>query len=696
MFRLLAFMVLMMTALISHAEVLPTPTLSATVSVAETAASDNLSIVFTLTNTSAENIRFLKWGTPFENGFNSNMFEVWQSNTQTPYIGKILKRGSPRAKDFIQLEAGESLIQVLDITDGYAAYHAGDYTISFKSSISFIENDPIEFKSNTYEGNFNALLEQTLESEPITASLDLDRFPIAQKQAPAFSSCGRSERSQLDEALTQAEIMAEESSRILTNTPADKRANASRYSTWFGNYHSSRYTTVSQHFDKIYDVIANRQVNFDCSCDVDNPGSIFAYVSPGDPYRVHLCGQFWKASMTGQDSKAGTLIHEMSHFYAVASTDDHAYGRSSVETLANQDPDRAIDNADGYEYFAENTPALSMGGSSQPQPEPEHPTSSRLNINQALSSEIASGEWLYYQVQGASKIVLSNMSEDFDLYVKADGIPSFDDYDCNPFYLGLRTETCDVSSTDTIYVAVNAVLGGGTFTLMAEGPISAPKRGLWWNPQRDGTGFDIEINDDKLAVVWYTYDENRNPIWYLANGSYANHQGIAKIRQFRWTGGQARSEIIGSLQIDFSDTTHGNLNWTLGEQSGQQSINFITLSNQPAENDHSGIWYEPAQPGYGMTVVEQGSVVVTVLYFYDASGEPVWALGNNQTGYRLDIYRGSCPYCSVIPTSYDTIGQLSFNFDNLKEGTLSTQIKLKPPLSGSWNISNASIRNLAQ
>ncbi|MEO8196116.1 MAG: M35 family metallo-endopeptidase [Thermoanaerobaculia bacterium] len=31
-------------------------------------------------------------------------------------------------------------------------------------------------------------------------------------------------------------------------------------------------------------------------------------------------------SATGTDSKAGTLVHEMSHFNVVASTDDHAYG----------------------------------------------------------------------------------------------------------------------------------------------------------------------------------------------------------------------------------------------------------------------------------------------------------------------------------------------------------------------------------
>jgi peptidyl-Lys metalloendopeptidase len=60
--------------------------------------------------------------------------------------------------------------------------------------------------------------------------------------------------------------------------------------------------------------------------------------------------------MTGTDSKAGTLIHEMSHFNVVASTDDYVYGQTGAMNLALTNPDQAVDNADNHEYFAENNP----------------------------------------------------------------------------------------------------------------------------------------------------------------------------------------------------------------------------------------------------------------------------------------------------------------------------------------------------
>ena len=92
----------------------------------------------------------------------------------------------------------------------------------------------------------------------------------------------------------------------------------------------------------------------DCSCN----DSYYAYVYPSAPYKIYVCNAFWSAPLTGTDSKAGTLVHEMSHFNAVAGTDDHAYGKTAAGNLANSNPTKALDNADSHEYFAENTPAL--------------------------------------------------------------------------------------------------------------------------------------------------------------------------------------------------------------------------------------------------------------------------------------------------------------------------------------------------
>ena len=94
-------------------------------------------------------------------------------------------------------------------------------------------------------------------------------------------------------------------------------------------------------------------VTFNCSC---KKKTVYAYVYSNQPYTIYLCNVFWTAPMTGTDSKAGTLIHEMSHFTVVAGTDDWVYGQAGAQNLASTNPTNAVDNADNHEYFAENTP----------------------------------------------------------------------------------------------------------------------------------------------------------------------------------------------------------------------------------------------------------------------------------------------------------------------------------------------------
>ncbi len=79
-----------------------------------------------------------------------------------------------------------------------------------------------------------------------------------------------------------------------------------------------------------------------------------AYASAGRGL-LGLCPAFFRARMTGFDSRWGILVHEVSHL--VAGTRDHAYGRRSAMALAANEPARAAQNADNFEYFVETLAA---------------------------------------------------------------------------------------------------------------------------------------------------------------------------------------------------------------------------------------------------------------------------------------------------------------------------------------------------
>ncbi|KAL0570405.1 hypothetical protein V5O48_011563, partial [Marasmius crinis-equi] len=112
--------------------------------------------------------------------------------------------------------------------------------------------------------------------------------------------------------------------------------------------------TVLDHYNAIKGYPFSGDSEYDCSC--TDPGT-YAYVELNNFGVIHLCGAFWDAPATGTDSKAGTLVHESSHFTQIAGTRDVVYGQSGARSLARRSPSQAITNADSHEYFAENNPS---------------------------------------------------------------------------------------------------------------------------------------------------------------------------------------------------------------------------------------------------------------------------------------------------------------------------------------------------
>ncbi len=52
--------------------------------------------------------------------------------------------------------------------------------------------------------------------------------------------------------------------------------------------------------------------------------------------------------------------------------------------------------------------------------------------------------------------------------------------------------------------------------------------GLWYNPEQDGHGLNIIVLDNnRMIIYWYTYDNDGNQIWLLGSGSFEN--GLATL-----------------------------------------------------------------------------------------------------------------------------------------------------------------------
>jgi peptidyl-Lys metalloendopeptidase len=303
---------------------------------------ENIPVTISFTNTSKREVRILRYMTPVD-GIKDDLFQVTLDGKAVEYIGADYKRPAPVDTDYITLKSGETLESKVDISGVYDFSQTGSYQISYRA-----ESDNMFSKESSRS---NSLQSDGLETwiEGRETKVIEDFAPDAVSGSTSYTSCSTSRQSSLATARNNASTYASAAYNYL-----NAGTQGSRYTTWFGTYNASRYSTVKSHYLNIRNAMDTASVRFNCSC----TDSAYAYVYPTQPYTIYLCNAFWSAPSTGTDSKAGTLVHEMSHFNIVAATDDWAYGQTAAKNLARTNTTRAVDNADSHEYFAENTPSL--------------------------------------------------------------------------------------------------------------------------------------------------------------------------------------------------------------------------------------------------------------------------------------------------------------------------------------------------
>ena len=312
------------------------------------------SITWQITNQSSESVYVLRWETPLD-GLSRSLFDVSYKGQPVRYMDKLVHWGHPESKDFVKIAPGQTLSAEVNLAASYEMINAGDYTISFDGQLSYMvaadeKSGHVEDLGATRVDADAVQLYSMGRSPGYYQALGAPSGPLEFTKAAAYASCSSSRQTILASAHSQAKTYSANSAAYM-----NAGTRGSRYTTWFGSYTSSRYSTVKSHFSKINTALIGSTITYDCYC-TPSSASAYAYVYPSQPYRIHLCNAFWSAPTAGTDSRGGTIIHEMSHFTVNGGTGDYAYGQSSAKSLAKSNPSTAVQNADNHEYFAENTP----------------------------------------------------------------------------------------------------------------------------------------------------------------------------------------------------------------------------------------------------------------------------------------------------------------------------------------------------
>jgi len=304
---------------------------------------DTVVVKVSFQNEGERTLKFPKKDAPFDAVLEGNMFRVRHPDgPKAEYLGRMVKRAPPvNESDFVTLLPGQAVEVDVSMSVHYNFDQTGMYKIMYD-----------------FKGVHSATIEVYVEGRPkpihdTPHSIEQERQFATVAGVTRFQSCSNAQMIALGTARTYAMNYADSAATYLENL----FTSSSRYKMWFGTYVTARRNLAYQTFKRIRDAYTSYTITFNCACRDPNT---YAFVYPASYVQkvVHLCDAFWYAPQTGTDSKAGTLVHEMSHFSNIGNTNDVVYGQPGCRRLAIRNPAQTVHNADTHEYFAENNPAL--------------------------------------------------------------------------------------------------------------------------------------------------------------------------------------------------------------------------------------------------------------------------------------------------------------------------------------------------
>ncbi|WP_190219667.1 M35 family metallo-endopeptidase [Streptomyces griseosporeus] len=321
-------------------------------------------MTFEIRNAGQETYRLLTWDLPLEDE-PLNFLTVTRDGNDIAYDGKLLRRGSPLAKEYINLAPGASKSVEVDISRIYPVQAPGEYTVTLNATVHDVYAIAEDAAPTHALDEFEPLpLAETSVSftlsrgDPprmtIGQAIRLEEPPLsAERAATPFLEGGTpTQRNDTISAHNRAASLARRAGDRLRGNNPD-----SLYYRWFGangqavppypptlrDLVDGNYYTIANRLDGFPPVVYNLQM-IDCTPNVH----AWTVVNSG---KVFLCKPFLDAPVyPGFFCKSMTLVHEWVHA-ACGIAGDPASGESACLNLARTNPRKAIFNPDNYAGF---------------------------------------------------------------------------------------------------------------------------------------------------------------------------------------------------------------------------------------------------------------------------------------------------------------------------------------------------------
>jgi hypothetical protein len=226
--------------------------------------------------------------------------------------------------------------------------------------------------------------------------------------------------------------------------------------------------------------------------------------------------------------------------------------------------------------------------------------------------------------------------------------------------------------------------------------------GLYFDPDHNGHGFDLQSVGGQWIVVLYTYDDQGAPEWML---SVANEPSAGLISgqfdRFDYAVDREPAQqslgVAGTFEINFSSGCPNQaaaFDFEIDGQQGHWCVQSLLARDADPASNYTGLWYAgESDAGWGLSLDFQGSdaaAEVQVLFYYDADGQPRWSLGQSDASAQSVLhssFSGYCRVCEPVPLTALPSGSIEHDIeviDGWPAGTIQIDVDYAFDPGGQW------------
>ena len=183
----------------------------------------------------------------------------------------------------------------------------------------------------------------------------------------------------------------------------------------------------------------------------------------------------------------------------------------------------------------------------------------------------------------------------------------------------------------------------------------------WWNPAEPGWGFNLQHQGQLLYGTWYTYAEDGR-VMFLTVEAIAQPDGSFSGPIYRVAGtpfqlidgssAVTAVNAVGQASMRFAAADQLTLQYTVFGAAQTRSlvpfsfapnppVCFSTLDSRAGASNVSDLWWNPAEPGWGLTLAQQGEVIFALWYTYGEAGRDQWLSASALMRQADGSYRGA-------------------------------------------------------